>query len=259
MFRLALLATCVALASCAADPRITDIKNELKQGKTKVAFVQNGVKPLSYSTGVIDTASFWSTHGGGVSLVGEAVGDAVTAQRKDKNAEMVEKLYGDNPMTAKITAALLPVFANAWHVPYDATNVIRLKDNVAYVDPKSGYLTNVDSDADMLLVAQVDNINLTERFSAGGALLSGVTMGTNEKSLTTEVRVGLYVFKRDPEWDSFKPAWSTSCGPLYVHMETSYPLKELAASKGKMNAVLTEATRQAIERCTASLNAFAKS
>jgi hypothetical protein len=254
MSRIALFITCLALASCTSQPSIS----ELKQGTTKVAFVQNGMKPLGYSTGVIDTPSFWSQHGQSVSLAAAAVGSVVDGNRVDKNALMVEKLYGSSQMAEKITAAVLPAFAQAWHVSYDPTKVIRLTDTVARVDLSSGYLTNVDSDADMLLVAQVDNINLTERFSMGGALLSGVTMGMNEKMLTTEVRVGLQVFKRDPNWDTYKQVWATSCDPQYIHMETAYPLTELAASRKKMDEVLAEATRQSIERCTASLNALAK-
>ena len=36
--------------------------SELRQGVQKTIFVQHGKKPLSFTTGVIDTSSFWGAY-----------------------------------------------------------------------------------------------------------------------------------------------------------------------------------------------------
>jgi hypothetical protein len=48
---------------------------------TRVAFIENGDAPLSYTTGVVDAKSFWKQYGGGVGTnVGGIVGTTISSQ-----------------------------------------------------------------------------------------------------------------------------------------------------------------------------------
>jgi hypothetical protein len=81
--------TVIALSGCASVPPIA----QLSQGTRKVALVQNGTVPLSYSTGVVDAASFWSQYGGGMSgaPVAVAFGNTMAAAGRSEEAPPKQK------------------------------------------------------------------------------------------------------------------------------------------------------------------------
>lgn len=250
------------LPGCSSSPSTTTMKGDAKT----VVFVQNGVTPLSFSTGVIDTASFWGKYGNDVGMntggwlwpILAENGKASSASQMSSNAKIVADLYGNNKMADSIVSRIMPSLAEAWHVPYKATDVIKLSSKIAYVDPETHYLTNVNTDADLVLMAELRNINLTEGFSFGGAVMSGVTLGMNEKSLTIEAHMVLSAYKPDSEWAAYKKVWSVACGNIYSTMKTAYPLKELKQSPEKMNQVLSEAADQALESCNRLLTSISK-
>ncbi len=259
---------CLVLAAsfmvgCASAPTISELNHDV----AKVVLVENGTAPLTYTTGVIDTSSFWAAYGSGVStqLGGgtlwqglEQSGKSEAAAKAQEHAEMVKKLLGSYPLAAKINSAILPQLAAAWSTPYDAKAIVKLADKPAYIDSKTQLLQGVDTDADLILMTEIGNVNLTERFSMGGALTAGFTMGANKKALTTEVRVALRAFKRELASAGYKQVWFHLCGPNYTTMKTSYYLDELAQSPDKMNEILDEATTQAVEGCTKALDTFSK-
>jgi len=267
------LALCISitpllLAGCATQPSIS----QLRQATGKVVFVENGSQPLGYSTGVIDTASFWGQYGDSVGTqvggplsmaAGSAAarsGNIATMSKEEQNREMVKRLYGDSALVTTINAALLPKLAAAWRAPFNASTVVKLStDKAIVVDPNTKTASGLNSDADLVLMAEVRNINLTERFSAGGALAAGFTFGTNKKSLTTEVLVVVRALKRDSASGQYKEIWSNSCGSNYALMKTSYFLEELAQDPSKMRAILDEAATQTLDYCNKMIDAAAKS
>lgn len=257
-----LLLVLLCLAGCAAAPSIS----ELNQGVGKTVLVSNGAAPLRFSTGVIDTSSFWAAYGSGVSdqLGGSAMakglqqsGEKSAQSKAEQNAAMVKTLFGDHQLVSTVSSAILPQFAASWGLSYEEGSVIALSDSPAYVDRQSGRLQGVDTDADLILMMEVSNVNLTERFSMGGALKAGLTMGMHQKSLTTEVRVALRAFKHPASGSGYEQVWWRMCGPDYTTMKTSYPLDELMQSGEKMDEILDEATQQAIDGCTQLLQTVA--
>lgn len=258
---LILIAVAIHLAGCASSgPPVS----ELRQGVQKAVFIQQGSKPLSFSTGVIDTASFWGTYGDGVAAQTggwlwsglASSGRQEAAAERLTNAELVERLYDDHPLTEMVSDALMPELSRLWGQRYRKTRRIVTDGNAVSMDPDTKVLTGINTDADLVLLLKIHNINLTERFSMGGALAAGFSMGTHEKSLTTEVTVLMHAFRRDQQGD-FKEIWSHACGTNYTSMDTSYYLEELMATKDKITEILDEATRKSIDGCTQRLNQLA--
>lgn len=256
-----LVAVALNFAGCASSgPPVS----ELRQGVQKTLFVQHGKKPLSFSTGVIDTSSFWGAYGDGVSAQTggwlwsdlASSGRKVTDDKRLTNAEFVERLYADHKLTPTISDALLPELSRLWKQRYAQGNRIITDGNSISIDPNTKVLSGLKTDADLVLMVNIRNINLTERFSMSGAFASGFSMGTNKKSLTTEVTVMMHAFKPDQQ-GNYKEVWSQPCGTNYTTMETSYYMEELIASKDRITEILDEATHQSIEGCAKFLNQLA--
>jgi hypothetical protein len=255
------VAVALLLSGCASVPNISQLNQDVRT----VAFVKNGTRPLNYSTGVVDAASFWAAYGGGVSsnLGGSLIADSLQSSgastsnsKADQNREMVKRLFGDHGLARKVNDALLPQLADVWGVQYDEANVVLLTDKIALADPQTGVLQGVETNADLILMIQVENVNLTERLSMGGALAAGFTMGMNKKALTTEATVAMRAFKRDPQLGGYKQVWHALCGPNYTTMKTSYLLSEITESPARMTEILDEAAAQSVEICSKTLGSI---
>jgi hypothetical protein len=231
---------------------------------TKVAFVENGDVPLSYTTGVVDAKSFWKQYGGSVGTnVGGIVGTTISAQstaaaiRHPNGADSpVQQILGDNQLAPTVNGAVIERLAAAWGFTYKSERLVVLKDTPALVDPNTKLISGLSTDADLILMTEVHNVNLTERFSMGGALASGFTFGTNTKSLTTEVSVVVRAIQHDAADGSYRQIWAEVCGPNYTTMKTSYPLKDLMESHDKVLEIVNEASDQSIAICSRRLAAF---
>ena len=247
-----IVAAAMLFAGCASGPKVS----ELQQGVQKTVFIQHGEKPLAYTTGVIDASSFWAEYGSGVSAQTggwlwsglASSGQSATSEKSLTNAQLVEGFYADYNMVPKVSEALLPEMSRLWGQSFANSEHVVLEANSISVDPETEILTGYQSDADLILMVDIRNINLTERFSAGGAFAAGFTMGTNKKSLTAEVMVMMHAFKPDHE-GNYKEVWWRTCGANYVTMKTSYYMEELMESKDKMTEILDEASQQSIEGC----------
>ena len=252
----------ITVFGCATTPRVP--VSELRQQVGKTLFVQHGEKPLRYSTGVIDTASFWGAYGDGVATQTggwlwsdlASSGRQESAEKRLSNAELVERLYSDHPMIPVVSEQVLPAMADLWQQPFSSRNTQVVPANTLTIKGEARVLNGLQTDADLVLVLSVDNINLTERFSMGAAFASGFTMGTNEKSLTTEVSFMMRGFKRDAAGQLVE-VWFQPCGTNYTTMDTSYYLKDLVDSKANMTEILDEATGQSIDSCTEVLGILA--
>jgi hypothetical protein len=231
---------------------------------TKVAFVENGDAPLSYTTGVVDAKSFWKQYGGSVGTnVGGLVGTTISTQssaaalRHPNGADSpVQQILGDNQLAPAVNGAVIERLAAAWGFTYNSDQVVVLKDAPATIDPNTKLIKGLSSDADLILMTEVHNVNLTERFSMGGALAAGFTFGTGRKSLTTEVSVVVRAIQHNAADGSYKQIWAEVCGPNYTSMKTSYPLRDLVESHDKVMQILNEATTQSIAICSRRLAAF---
>jgi len=231
---------------------------------TKVTFVENGDAPLSYSTGVVDAKSFWKQYGGSVGTnVGGIVGNTISAQstaaavRHPNGADSpVQQLLGENQLAPTINGAVIERLASAWGFTYTPEQLVVLKDQPAAIDPNTKLVSGLSTEADLILMTEIRNVNLTERFSMGGALAAGFTFGTNRKSLTTEVSVVVRAIRHNSADGSYKQIWSEVCGTNYTTMKTSYPLKDLEESHDKVVEIISEATEKSIANCGRRLSAF---
>lgn len=233
---------------------------------TRVALIENGTEPLSYTTGVVNASSFWKQYGGAVGTnVGGIVGTSIQSGSGIANARHptgsdspVRDLLGENKLAPTINAALIERLAAAWGFQYGSGQAIELRDEPAVIDPNTQLAQGIRSDADLILMTEVHSLNLTERFSMGGAFAAGLTFGTNKKSLTTEVSVVMRALQRSASDGTYKQIWAQVCGPNYTTMKASYPLKDLTESHDKVLEILDEAARQAIDLCSRRLNALTR-
>jgi hypothetical protein len=231
---------------------------------TKVAFVENGTAPLSYTTGVVDAASFWKQYGGSVGtnvggIVGTTIsGESTAAALLHPNGadSPVRQILGDNDLARTVNDAVIERLATAWGFRYGPDQLAILKDAPATIDPETQLVKGLDSDAELILMTEVRRVNLTERFSMGGALASGITFGTNRKSLTLEVSVVTRAIAHNAGDGTYRQVWSLVCSPNYTSMKTSYPLKDLVDSHDKVMEIVHEATEQSISSCSRRLAAF---
>ena len=249
-------------SSIVVDARQADLPHFDPQS-TKVTFIENGDAPLSYTTGVVDASSFWKQYGGSVGTnVGGIVGTTISTQstaaalRHPNGADSpVQQLLGENRLAPSVNAAVIERLAAAWGFTYQADRLVVLKDPPAAIDPNTKLVSRLSGEADLILMTEVHNVNLTERFSMGGALAAGFTLGTNKKSLTTEVSVVVRAIQHNAD-GTYKQIWSEVCGTNYTTMKTSYPLKDLEESHDKVIEIVTEATEKSIANCTRRLAAF---
>ena len=255
---LLLLTSAAALMACANQSI-----DEIKQGTTSVLFVQHGQRPLQFSTGVIDTASFWATYGedvsarlGGVTLI-DALAEASKERQeamREQNELVVDLMYDRHDLASTVNSTLLADLAAAWELDFDSGDVLVVAANSLFVDQRDDTLAGRHLDSDLVLVVDVHEIHLTERFSAASALANGVTLGTNEKSLTVESPVNMRVFRRNPDTGRLAYVWGRRCGANYTSMDTGYPLDTLWNQPDKMAEVLNEARDRSIEHCRTVLS-----
>jgi hypothetical protein len=119
-------------------------------------------------------------------------------------------------------------------------------------------LVNFDGDTDLVLLYSVSGITLTERFSMGGALAAGFTMGTNTKDVTTTDSVLFQAFRRDPASGNYATIWNLGCCASYVQMKMAYPFPEAIKSKQKIAEMLDESAAISIEGCNKTLHRFSQ-
>lgn len=240
--------------------------SELRGDASSATFIQVGSEPWNYTFGVVDTSSFWAAYGDGVSdqLGGDTLwtglatdGRKQATSKADEHAAILRELYDHHPLVDRIGAGIMPQLASLWDISY-RPGVLRTveRDAVQFDDNRN--LVNSDADTDLVFLYNVGAVTLTERFSMGGALASGLTMGTNTKNVTTTATVRLQAFKRDPASGNYNNIWSMGCGTNYVQMKTAYPFPEAIKSKEKIAEMLDEATALSIEGCNKTLNTLSQ-
>lgn len=253
------------LSACVSTPNV----NELSRAANTVAFVENGAVPLRFSTGVIDVSSFWSTYGDGVSthLGGSLLVDGIKNDSEKevinaltKNQKLVRQLYGQSDFAKDVHGKMLSKLASAFDRQVSPENHYRVDEPIIF-EIEKGHILNMgpDIDADLVFVSEMFGFNLTERFSMGGALLSGVTMGTNTKHLTFETPIMLYVLTKTNTKGVYKVDWRGGCGANYVTMKTAFTMDVLLEKPENVQKLLGEAKVQTLEGCGQLIDKLAES
>ena len=256
---LRLLGLTILMSGCASvSPPISEMRGDVKN----VSFVQLGSEPLSYSFGVTDTSSFWAAYGNGVAgqMGGGTLwtGLAADGQKKGlekmpENARILRGLYDNHSLVPDIRENILPELAGLWSVQYRPGELQVYEKGDLRLD-KEGNLVGFEGNSDLVLLYSVSNIMLTERFSMGGALAAGLTMGTHTKSVTTTASVRLEAYKRDPAINTYTKAWALGCGADYTQMKKAYPFPEVVKSKEKVAELLDETTQISINGCNKAIS-----
>jgi hypothetical protein len=249
------------LYGCGSTPPVS----ELRAGVKSATFVQHGTEPLSYSFGVVDTASFWAQHGSAVSanLGGSLIAEGAAAAGRDASArkaptatQLMKALYGNHPLVSETSRKVMPELARLWGVPYDQVRVVQPG---APFEDAQGKLLALRPTTDLVLTFAVVELTLTEKFSVGGALAAGFTMGTNTKNVAAQTMAVMRAYKRDPATGEYAKVWTQPCGGLAMYSKVAYPFPEVMKSREKAKELWDAAMPLTMESCTKILESLAKS
>ncbi len=256
---ISLLPVLLALTACAtSSPSIS----ELRANARSATFVQHGHEPVRYGFGVVDTSSFWAAYGSGVSsqLGGGTLWEGLAAdgraegqKRAPTVAEVMRWLYNKHPLVDRTGAALMPKLATVWGVAYNPAKLLILGNEIKAVEDQEGNFIAFRPDTDLVILYEVNNLLLTERFTMGNALLAGVTFGTNTKNVTA------CSSWRDPASGQYKRIWLSGCGLHTMYMTTDFPFPEVIKSQAKAKQLWDEATSKTVEICSGHLTNLADS
>jgi hypothetical protein len=251
----------LGLAGCASGPSISEIRPQVKS----VTYVQNGREPLDMSFGVVDANSFWAAHGSDVGVqtggwMWHVIGASASSeelQRAPTNAEIMAHLYNHHPMADQAVKAVMPEIAHAWGFTYDPNRLQIIDPPSKPVEDKDGYLLALKPTTDLVLVAWINSLALTEKVTMGAALAAGFTLGMNTKNVTAESYLWMRAYQRQAD-GRYKRVWTNGCGVMNMNMEVSYPFPELVQSKEKAKTLWDDATPRIIENCKSMLRLQAK-
>jgi hypothetical protein len=258
---LVLITIVTALSGCASGPPLSELRKEIKT----TTFVQHGREPADLRFGVVDTASWWATNGANVAmntggLAWYAVGSAAQSVKDGQmpsDVKIMTYLYDGYPMADQAVAGIMPELARAWRVPYDHKN-FQLVEKGTPLEDKDGYLTALKPTTDLVLVAWLARVSLTEKITMGAAFKAGFSLGTSTKDVTAETVIGLRAYRREPATGRYKNVWSQPCVMTNMEMEKSYPFPELVTSREKAKTLWEEATPKIITQCKKALEYFGK-
>jgi hypothetical protein len=263
MARIALaLSALLLLYGCASQPQVS----ELRTGVRSATFIQYGTEPLSYTFGVVDTASFWAAHGGAVSgnlggsLIAEgaaAAGRADAARKAPAAAEVMKQLYANHPMVNDVGRTVMPELARLWGVPYAAGDLRTVQPGVPFEDAQGNLIAGSPT-TDLVLAFAFNELSLTEKFSMGGALAAGFTLGTNTKKVAALTTVTMRAYKRDPASGQYKKMWTALCQGLPLYSKVEYPFPEVMQSRDKARELWDAIVPVTIESCSRVLRSMDK-
>lgn len=251
------------LNGCASSPSVS----ELRAGVGSATFIQYGTEPLTYSFGVVDTASFWGTHGSAVSgnlghsaiaEIAAAEGREETQKRAPAAAQAMKMLYGNHGLVSDVSGRVMPQLAQAWGVPYDPRQ-LRLMQPGKPIEDAQGNFIGPRANTDLVLVFAFNGLSLTEKFSAGGALAAGFTLGANTKNVAAETTVTLRAYKRDPASGQYKKVWTQLCQGMAMFSKVSYPFPEVMQSPEKARELWDAILPVTVESCSKRLASAAGS
>lgn len=252
----ALCVVAALAAGCAAAPTISQVKGNAHTA----TIVQWGHKPLHYSLGVVDGASFWANNGSNVgvgvagssaALVATSAATAAGTAANDNEAAALQKkmqgLYGDATLVDDVARQVLPELAAAWGVPYDPAQVkfVPLKQDLF----RDGHFVGFAPATDLVLVYDMGGLELTEKPTVGGALLAGITLGMSTKDVAAQPTVSLAAYRRQPD-ASYKRIWQRLCiGPAQAS-SIAYPFPQVIKSPAKAAELWRAAEAPAVKVCS---------
>jgi hypothetical protein len=264
MVRIALAVSALLLLSgCASQPPVS----ELRAGVRNATFIQYGTEPLNYTFGVVDTGSFWAAYGSSVSgnlggsLLAEgaaASGRADVAKKAPEAAAVMKKLYGDHSMVNDVSRSVMPQLAQIWGVPY-APRDLHIVQPSAPLEDAQGNLIAGTPTTDLVLAFAFNNLTLTEKFSMGGALAAGFTMGTNTKKVAAQTTVTMHAYKQDPASAQYKKVWTGLCQGPAMYSKVEYPFPEVIQSQDKARELWDAIVPVTIDSCSKALRNMEKS
>lgn len=249
----ALVAILIGLSGCASGPPLSELRKDIKD----VTFVQYGTKPAKLGLGVVDTASWWAANGSQVGMQTggwvwhsiAAASESEVTSRAPTTTEIMKFLYDDHPIASDAVTAVMPDFGRAWGVPYDPAK-LQVIDNLAPLTDADDYLVAFKPDTDLVLVAWMANLQVTEKITMGAAFKAGFTLGMHTKDVTAETILAFNAFRREADTGRHKRVWAYGCQLSNMDMDTTYPFPELVVSKEKAKSLWDEASPKLVDHCS---------
>jgi len=186
------------------------------------------------------------------------VGRDVSAKKAPTAAQIMKALYGNHPMVNDTSRKVMPELAKLWGMPYAADQLRVVQQGAPFEDAK-GNLIGVRATTDLVLTFAVIQLELTEKFSVGGAFAAGFTMGTNTKNVAGQTLALMRAYKRDPATGEYAKVWTQMCGGMAMYSKVAYPFPEVMKSREKAKELWDATTPLTIESCTKVLENLAKS
>jgi hypothetical protein len=153
----------------------------------------------------------------------------------------------------------MPKLASVWGVAYDPARLRVLGNEAKAIEDKDGNFVAFKPDTDLVIYYEVNNLQLTERFTVGNALLAGVTFGTNTKNVTAQLELVYKTYRRDPASGQYRRVWLGGCGLHTMYMTTDFPFPDVIKSQAKAKQLWDEAAARTIELCGKHLTNLADS
>jgi hypothetical protein len=260
--KLALIVVCIlGLSGCASGPTL----GELRANVRSATFVQQGKEPARLGFGVVDTASWWAANGDAVgSQTGGWIWSTIAQGSRDEElkraptvAEIMTYLFDKHPIANEAIPGIMPALAHAWGVPY-APEQLRVVAPDGVKEDEHGYLSGMEADTDLVLVARMPMLQLTEKITMGAAFRAGFSFGTHTKEVTAESMLAFRAYRREPETGRYKNVWDRFCLMNNMQMETAYPFPEVVVSREKAKTLWDEATPRLISLCSGVLQHWAR-
>lgn len=244
------------IAGCATAPPISQLRGNAKTA----TIVQWGHKPLNYSLGVVNGASFWAKEGGNIgggvagstgaflaTSTATAIGTAAAnSQAKTLHAKM-EALYGNSTLVDDVARKVLPKLAAAWNVPYNPRDVKFVPINQDLM--KNGHFVGFNPGTNLVLTYDMGGLELNEKPTVGGALLAGITLGMNTKNVAAQPTVSLSAYRQQPD-GSYKRIWNRLCISPAQASPIAYPFPEVIKSEVKAAKLWQAAEAPTVKICS---------
>lgn len=269
-----LCATCVVLAlvGCATAPSINaNHIAEIRAGVQSVAFVQNGVEPLTYGVGALDGKSSWAgpqigfqagssskmdVQGAAAANLVFAVGGAIARESMkddpDYYPRLLRTLVGERQFTNEIAPRVWPAFAQAWQIAYDPAQVM-VVPNAQAVTEKDDLYAGKDPGTDLVLMYSLDRFMLSEKPELSVLWKAVVTAGMYDRPVVPYIQGRMSVYKRNASGQLHR-IWTSVCSDLdFLNADFAVQFPLLKAEPQRAGPMFDSAVAMAANTCNKAL------
>lgn len=270
--RLCAASAALALTGCATAPPMNAGRiSEIRAGVSSVAFVQNGVEPLTYGVGALDGKSSWAgtqiqfqagssakidAQGAAAANLVFAIGGAIARESMkddpDYYPRLLQGLIGERRFTNEVAPRVWPTFARAWQINYDPERVV-VVPNAQAISEKDDLYVGRDPGTDLVLMYSLDRFVLSEKPELSVLWKAVVTAGMYDRPVVPYIQGRMSVYKRDADGQLHR-IWAGICSDadfLNADFAVQFPL--LKAEPQRAGPMFDSAVAMAENTCSKAL------